>query len=134
MSTSFNENIPSFTIFTIMLSMLKPSGEGPWPISLVLPDPIAPAKITLQNQKLPSIFPEEPKKKSKTVTACPHSSRKHYAKNMCNNCYHRLGRDKTAWNCEHHDRKHYAKGMCQFCYLKQYNRSRHDSLNPSEVV
>jgi hypothetical protein len=64
------------------------------------------------------------KKDLKTITACPHPYRKHYAKNMCNNCYHRLGRDKNAWECKHSERKHYAKGKCQVCYLREYNKSR----------
>ena len=46
------------------------------------------------------------------MTACPHIERKHYAKNMCNNCYHRSGRNRLAWNCQHLDRQHYAKGKC----------------------
>lgn len=125
MSENFVESIPSITVFSNMYSVICPP-SGPWPVSLVLPDPIIPAPFIQNSQKLPSIFTDETKKKSKTVTACPHSARKHYAKNMCNNCYHRLGRDKTAWNCEHHDKKHYAKGMCQFCYLKQYNRTRQE--------
>ena len=121
MSKDTNEFSASFSVFSNMNSKLNPP-KGYWPVSLVLPDPLS---ETIETQeKLPNIFPQEVKKKSKTVTACPHSARKHYAKNMCNNCYHRLGRDKTAWNCEHKDRKHYAKGKCQFCYLKHYNKNR----------
>ena len=123
MSNDSLEILPQLSVFTNMCSILNPPA-GIWPVSLTLPSPMeTPA---LPGQKLPSIFPEDAKKKCKTVTACPHSARKHYAKNMCNNCYHRLGRDKTAWACEHHDRKHYAKGKCQFCYLKHYNKSRQD--------
>jgi len=52
----------------------------------------------------------------KTVTACPHVDSKHYAKNLCSNCYHRKGRDKKAWACKHVDRIHYAHGLCHNCY------------------
>lgn len=119
-----NENSKSVNVFSNMFSILNPSTTVS-ATNLLLPNPFT--SQSTHFQKLPSIFLEEPKKKCKKVTACPHSARKHYAKNMCNNCYHRLGRDKTAWDCEHSDRKHYAKGKCQFCYLKSYNRSRQDA-------
>ena len=121
MSEKTNGNIEANNVFTNMLSVLNPSNDS-WPTSLYLPEPFIAGYSSMG--KLPNIFPEIPKKKSKEVTACPHSARKHYAKNMCNNCYHRLGRDKTAWACEHTERKHYAKGKCQFCYLKHYNRTK----------
>jgi hypothetical protein len=55
-------------------------------------------------------------KQIKIVTDCPHTDRKHYAKNLCYNCYHRKGRDKKAWSCQHTDRTHYAHGLCHNCY------------------
>lgn len=55
-------------------------------------------------------------KQIKLVDACPHKESKHYAKNMCYNCYHREGRAKKAWACEHVNRSHYAHGMCHNCY------------------
>ncbi|CAG9335716.1 unnamed protein product [Blepharisma stoltei] len=64
------------------------------------------------------------KASKKMITACPHVDRRHYAKSMCNNCYHTNGRPYKAWNCPHKDRQLYAKGMCQFCYLQSYHRSR----------
>ncbi|CAG9324564.1 unnamed protein product [Blepharisma stoltei] len=73
---------------------------------------------------LPSIVLPDNQRPTKINTACPHKNRKHYAKNMCNNCYHRLGRVKAAWACPHIDRKHYAKGKCQFCYIQNYHRDR----------
>jgi hypothetical protein len=54
--------------------------------------------------------------KIKAISACPHTEKKHYAKNMCYNCYHRQGRDKKAWNCRHSTKPHYALGMCHNCY------------------
>ncbi|CAG9327883.1 unnamed protein product [Blepharisma stoltei] len=73
---------------------------------------------------LPSVMMPVPQRATKENTACPHKNRKHYAKNMCNNCYHRLGRVKAAWACPHTDRRHYAKGKCQFCYIQSYHRDR----------
>lgn len=131
MSQDLKGTHQAITVFSNMYSILNPS-DSVWPLDLTLPSPFS--NCSGQSQHLPNIFCEEPKKKCKTVTACPHSARKHYAKNMCNNCYHRLGRDKTAWNCDHHDRKHYAKGKCQFCYLKHYNRSRQDVPVPVNIV
>jgi len=63
-------------------------------------------------------------KRTMDVNSCPHSTRKHYAKNMCNNCYHKQGREKKAWLCEHTKKPHYAKGKCQNCYLNQYHESK----------
>mmetsp|Transcript_3481 Transcript_3481/g.3227 ORF Transcript_3481/g.3227 Transcript_3481/m.3227 type:complete len:137 (+) Transcript_3481:39-449(+) len=64
------------------------------------------------------------KSSRKRITACPHVNKRHYAKNMCNNCYHRVGRQKKAWACPHEERQLYAKGMCQFCYLQSYHKGR----------
>jgi len=64
---------------------------------------------------------KEASRKRMSVFRCPHSDRKHYAKNMCNNCYHKQGRNKLAWLCEHGDRQAYAKGKCQNCYLNEYH-------------
>lgn len=58
------------------------------------------------------------------ITKCPHTDWKHYAKNMCNNCYHKLGRKKMAWECPHSDKHNYAKGKCQSCYLNDYHKSK----------
>lgn len=61
-------------------------------------------------------------RKRMNVFRCPHTDRKHYAKNMCNNCYHKLGRNKKATKCPHGDRQNYAKGKCQNCYLNDYHK------------
>lgn len=55
---------------------------------------------------------------------CPHGARRHYAKSMCMNCYHRSGRTKKAWACPHSNKLHYSKGLCQNCYLANYYRER----------
>ena len=51
---------------------------------------------------------------------CPHVDKKHYAKKMCHNCYHRKGKTKMASKCEHTNKPHYSNGLCQNCYLAQY--------------
>ena len=48
----------------------------------------------------------------KQVTRCPHTDMKHYAKGMCNHCYHLYGRSSLATKCPHKDKMIYAKGMC----------------------
>lgn len=79
----------------------------------------------LKIDKIVDIFNESPKlltrkRKPRNITDCPHTDRKHYAKNMCENCYHTLGRRKQPWKCEHADKYHYAHGLCQNCYQIQY--------------
>ena len=70
--------------------------------------------------------------KSKKNTNCPHLERKHYDKNMCNNCYHAFGRDKKAWICAHNDKSHYALGLCQSCYHSKYAQGRKFENNKIE--
>lgn len=60
----------------------------------------------------------------KQVTNCVHIEAKHYAKNMCNNCYHSKGRNKRAWACSHNDKPLYALGVCQSCYQLGYSKVR----------
>ena len=45
-------------------------------------------------------------------------------KNMCNNCYHNIGRNRKAWKCEHKNKIHYALGICQTCYHYKYSKKR----------
>jgi hypothetical protein len=54
----------------------------------------------------------EKTKKVKINTRCPHKEMKHYAKGMCNHCYHVYGRKKMAYSCPHTDLLVYARGMC----------------------
>lgn len=60
------------------------------------------------------------KKIKKINLLCGHYTREHYAKNLCNNCYHKYGRTKKPWNCNHE--KLYAHGLCQNCYINKYNQ------------
>jgi hypothetical protein len=62
------------------------------------------------------------KKCEKNVNTCGHPERKHYAKGMCNNCYHKYGRIGKPDLCEHDVL--YAKGLCQKCYLVKYNHQK----------
>ena len=52
----------------------------------------------------------------KKVTNCIHKNKAHYAKGMCNYCYHKYGRSKKASACPHTDKGVYAKGQCHLCY------------------
>lgn len=60
----------------------------------------------------------------KQLFICPHPHKKHYAKNMCHNCYHNKGKSKKATACSHTTKPHYSNGLCQNCYLAQYYLKR----------
>ena len=51
-------------------------------------------------------------RKRRLILRCPHTDQKHYAKNMCHNCYHRIGKTKMAYACEHRNKSHYSRGLC----------------------
>ena len=63
-------------------------------------------------------------RKRREIFKCPHTDKKHYAKNMCHNCYHRKGKTKMAHACGHPHKSHYSNGMCQNCYLAKYYLKR----------
>jgi len=69
-------------------------------------------------------------KKIKKSNICGHPERPHYAKNMCNQCYHKLGRTKKPWKCNHE--KLYAHGLCQNCYINAYNKKRNEKLKENK--
>ena len=60
----------------------------------------------------------------KQLFICAHAHKKHYAKNMCHNCYHNKGKQKKATACIHTSKPHYSNGLCQNCYLAQYYLKR----------
>jgi len=72
----------------------------------------------------PSLESQDPKRERNKVMECEHTRRKHYAKGMCHNCYHRVGKTKKAFACGHPQRSHYSGGMCQNCYLAKYYLKR----------
>lgn len=61
-------------------------------------------------------------KRQRMEIHCPHKDKPHYAKGMCNNCYHSRGRSKLSWKCSHKTKAHYAKGLCQSCYQKRFQK------------
>lgn len=71
---------------------------------------------------------KESSRKTKVVTKCEHTDRKHYAKGLCSTCYHKGGRTKNAWNCEHRNKLHYAKGCCQECYITFHSKRGQNKL------
>ena len=109
-----------------MISLQNPPAIGAqWPVCFELPT--IPEKNLLSIQGLDlahaainPVIKAGRNRQVKRITACPHTNRKHYAKNMCNDCYHRQGRKRLSWACEHHDRQMYAKGKCQVCYVQSY--------------
>jgi len=76
---------------------------------------LPPGYVQVKNEKTCS-------RKTKVVTNCEHTDRKHYAKGLCSTCYHKNGRTKKAWNCEHKNKLHYAKGCCQECYITFHSK------------
>mmetsp|Transcript_9554 Transcript_9554/g.10758 ORF Transcript_9554/g.10758 Transcript_9554/m.10758 type:complete len:254 (-) Transcript_9554:213-974(-) len=60
-------------------------------------------------------------KKIKKELVCGHTNKPHYAKGLCNNCYHKHGRTKKPWLCKHD--KLYAHGLCQKCYKRANRRN-----------
>jgi hypothetical protein len=73
------------------------------------------------------------RKKFSLVTNCKHTLLKHFAKGMCNHCYHRFGRKALADKCPHTDRKRYAKGKCQNCYINEYNKAKRHQKGTSKA-
>ena len=68
---------------------------------------------------------EVPAKFGKKASACVHTHRAIYAKNMCNYCYHKIGRTKLATECPHLDRPLYCHKKCMTCYnMEKWSRSR----------
>ncbi|CAG9335721.1 unnamed protein product [Blepharisma stoltei] len=125
MSENYKDKL---NVFSGMFSLIfKFSEEGS---SLRLPNIFSCEDSEVEEEGESKENPEEVSKRRpargahKRITACPHANRRHYAKSMCSNCYHKSGRHKKAWSCPHQDRLLYAKGMCQFCYLQSYHKSR----------
>lgn len=83
-------------------------------------------KATNEAPKVPG------QRKRREILKCPHTDRKHYAKNMCHNCYHRKGKTKMAWACGHTNKSHYSSGMCQNCYLAKYYIKRKTKMEEKE--
>ena len=63
-------------------------------------------------------------RKTKVVTNCKHTAAKHYAKGMCNYCYHVYGRKKYATKCIHKEALVYARDRCHKCYNAMFNKNR----------
>ena len=106
---------PQQNVFSGMFSLLNKDLTIQGPSTLLLPNIFVP-------EGDPTDGAHEPAgRRLMKNTACPHTDKKHYAKNMCNNCYRSKGRKKLAWLCQHKERKLYARGRCQYCYIKHHN-------------
>ena len=55
----------------------------------------------------------------KYIINCPHTEALHYAKGMCNYCYHTKARINAVTKCQHTNEKAYAKGLCRLCYNRK---------------
>ena len=128
--------------FTGFLKVLEGKEGVKWPVNLVLPwnasaSFMTPVYSCQWNSEFLLSMPPLPLKTSPQysytsvsplrtlpITACPHTQKKHYAKNMCSTCYHKQGRGHFARSCPHKDKPLYARGKCQSCYLQQYHRTR----------
>ena len=98
-------------------NQVKPDGRGKKKI-------VDPEASAVKQSSTKDIIKKEVKKrnrKKREITRCPHTTHPHYAKGMCNTCYHLYGRKSLATKCAHKDRMTYAKDMCQNCYFNAYN-------------
>ena len=99
--------------FSQIANSSKPAGlQQPWS---------SPTQQTLTQTPAPTEKTNMTGPQKRHVFRCPHSDQKHYAKGMCNHCYHIYGRNKMAFNCAHSNKLVYARGLCQKCYYYQYN-------------
>lgn len=97
-----------------------------------------------QSKQYPTYITQSPEQQDDTAKnnnntgvngfKCPHVDRKHYAKNMCLNCYHKCGKSKMASKCIHTNKSHYSNGLCQNCYLAQYYRKRKEKQLSKQKV
>jgi len=83
---------------------LEPKG----PFELRLANPLPPPIFT-KHEEPPAIQPpansdEDNAAKLTPITNCKHTHLKHFAKGMCNHCYHRFGRTALSDKCPHTDR------------------------------
>ncbi|CAG9333772.1 unnamed protein product [Blepharisma stoltei] len=100
-------NDDEINVFTGMFSLLDPDRcTDEISASLQLPtlnnffQPLVSMKSTMKPSKSDLLKKNKKKhKKLMRVTACPHVNKKHYARGMCNMCYHRYGREFFEWNC-----------------------------------
>ncbi|CAG9335710.1 unnamed protein product [Blepharisma stoltei] len=118
-------NKDNTTVFSGIFSLILADPEEVPTLRLpnIFSDDATDVEEFIKRRNLKKVYKRK-KVPKKRITACPHANKKHYAKNMCNNCYHRSGRNKKASDCPHQDRQLYAKGMCQFCYLRSYHKSK----------
>lgn len=80
-------------------------------------DPSAASPVkTEDDHSVGSVEKVSASKKIKKENTCGHHDKPHYARGLCNNCYHKHGRTKKPWLCSHE--KLYAHGLCQKCYKK----------------
>ena len=72
------------------------------------------------------------KRKKKTITGCPHTTREHYSKGMCKYCYNYFGRVSLATKCAHPERMVYSHGKCRKCYVNGRNAEKRAAQKQEE--
>jgi hypothetical protein len=50
------------------------------------------AKFSKVDEDHNSLYDKKIKRRTAQILKCPHLNQKHYAKGMCNHCYHKYGR------------------------------------------
>lgn len=65
-----------------------------------------------QQQSLQAVYGQAQVDSKKSTFLCMHIDKKHYSKNMCHQCYHRMGKSRMADACEHTNKPHYSNGLC----------------------
>jgi hypothetical protein len=113
---------------------LKAAKSGKPKQKIPAPPPKPKPAPTLLDEDAPPREIKRRNRKKREITRCPHTDMKHYAKGMCNHCYHLYGRNSLANNCEHTDKLNYAKGMCQNCYFNSYNHSKRHLTSHTKSV
>ena len=78
-------------------------------------------KQEIGEKKFYTISKEVRTEENNIINRCPHTSRKYYAKGMCNLCYLSFGRVSLSTACAHPTRMNYALKMCLECY----HRNKH---------
>ncbi|CAG9324867.1 unnamed protein product [Blepharisma stoltei] len=107
-----NSKNANFNIFSGMFSLLNNvTTESQYSSPKVLPlihglmeeDS---SRLLIQNEIKPAAKKSKKRvHKKQRVTACPHITKKHYARGMCNLCYHNYGRKAFDWKCKKEEEK-----------------------------
>mmetsp|Transcript_24942 Transcript_24942/g.24618 ORF Transcript_24942/g.24618 Transcript_24942/m.24618 type:complete len:103 (-) Transcript_24942:139-447(-) len=102
MQSEESPNIDLTLLSSMLSEMNQKSFPDLYPTSVTLP-PIRNV-IDIKPEECLELPPQSPlhtvkskrRRKTQKITACQHQDKKHYARGMCNSCYHRYGRETYA--------------------------------------